>query len=293
MRFTGITYRPPVEAMMGTELLQVTVGCAHGACGFCTMYGDRFKVEPLAQVEEDIKELRTLNPNIKRIFLVNGDAFVLSTNKLRAISNLIIKYIPEVEVITMYASISNIKTKSDEELQEIKALRINDLWIGIETGLDESLKYINKGHTLASAEEQIERLNRVNIRHCDAYMLGVAGQGRGIENAEATARFINKAGASLIWFGTLGLFEGSPMSKAVKAGEFLPATEREIIEEEIRVLELLEVEGVPFYGIHPTNTSSVQGMLQQDKEEMINKLKHYLTTEDADFLDSAMARDTL
>ena len=78
------------------------------------MYADKFKVEPLSQVEEDIKELRSLNHNIKRIFLVNGDAFVLSAKKLKAISDLIIKYISEVEVITMYASISNVKAKSDE-----------------------------------------------------------------------------------------------------------------------------------------------------------------------------------
>ena len=140
--------------MMGRELLQVTVGCAHGACGFCTMYGDKFKIEALSQVEEDIKELRTLNPNIKRIFLVNGDAFVLSTNKLKTISDLIIKYIPEVEVITMYASINNVKAKSDEDLLKIKDMRINDLWMGVETGLDESLKYINKGHTLADARSR-------------------------------------------------------------------------------------------------------------------------------------------
>ena len=293
MKFTGTTYRPPVEAMLGTELLQVTVGCAHGACGFCTMYGDKFKVEKLSQIERDLKELRQYNSNIRRIFLVNGDAFVLSTNKLLAISDLIIEHIPEVEVITMYASISNVKSKSDEDLQKIRDMRINDLWMGLETGLDESLKYINKGHTLSEAIAQIERLNNAGIRHCDAYMLGVAGSGKGLENAEATAKFINHAGGTLIWFGTLGLFEGSPMSQAAKSGEFIPATEREIIEEEIRVLELLTVENVPFYGIHPTNTSSVQGLLSRDKEKMINKLKIYLDSEDPDFLDTAMRRDTL
>ncbi|MFI3286372.1 MAG: radical SAM protein [Rikenellaceae bacterium] len=293
MKFTGITYRPPVEAMMGTELLQVTEGCAHNACTFCTMYADKFKVEHLSGVEQDIRELRMLNPHIERIFLVNGDAFVLSANKLQAISDLIIKYIPEVEVITMYASISNVKAKNDEDLQRIKDMRINDLWMGLETGREESIKYINKGHTLADAYEQLERLNRAGIRHCDAFMLGVAGSGKGIENAEDTARLINASGGALIWFGTLGLFEGSEMSKAAERGEFIPATEREIIEEEIRVLELLEVDNVPFYGIHPTNTSSIQGMIPRDRETMIGHLKHYLNTENAEFLDSAMRRDTL
>ncbi len=293
MKFTGITYRPPVEAMLGTELLQVTEGCAHNACTFCTMYADKFKVEHLSQVESDIIELRMINPNIKRIFLVNGDAFVLSAGKLQAISELIIKHIPEVEVITMYASVSNVKSKSDEELKRIKEMRIDDLWMGLETGREESIKYINKGHSLNDAYEQLERLNKAGIRHCDAYMLGVAGSGKGIENAEDTARLINASGATLVWFGTLGLFQGSKMTLAAKRGEFTPATEREIIEEEIRVLELIELSGVPFYGIHPTNTSSIQGMLPQDREHMITHLREYLATANPDFLDSAMARDTL
>ena len=293
MKFTGITYRPPVEAMLGTELLQVTEGCAHNVCAFCTMYADKFKIEQLSQVERDIKEMRMMNPHIRRIFLVNGDAFVLSANKLQAITDLIIEHIPEVEVITMYASISNVKTKSDEALERIKKMRINDLWMGLETGRAESIKYINKGHTLADAYEQLARLNHFGIRHCDAFMLGVAGHGKGIENAEDTARLINASGATLIWFGTLGLFKGSAMSKAAALGEFIPATEREIIEEEIRVLELIEVDHVPFYGIHPTNTSSVQGMLPQDRDAMLATLRNYLEREDSAFLDSAMRRDTL
>ena len=115
-------------------------------------------------------------------------------------------------------------------------------------------------------------------------MLGVAGRGRVLKMQRNS-----KIYQYLIWFGTLGLFEGN----ARAASEVSSATEREIIEEEIRVLELIEVDNVPFYGIHPTNTSSVQGMLPRDKETMINRLKHYLATEDAEFLDSAMRRDTL
>ena len=82
-------------------------------------------------------------------------------------------------------------------------------------------------------------------------MLGVAGAGKGIVNAEDTARLINESRPSIIWFGTLGLFDGSKMYKAAQTGEFVPATEREIIEEYIRVLELLDMDNIPFYGIYP------------------------------------------
>lgn len=294
MHFTGPIFRPPVEAMLGTHLLQVTVGCAHNKCNFCTMYRSvKFKVEPLAQVEEDILELRRTYKKIDRIFLVNGDAFVLGRKKLQEITDLIIKHIPEVSVITMYASINNIKAKSDEDLQAIKKMRINDLWMGTETGNSQALIEINKGHTLDEAREQLLRLEKFGIRHDDGFMLGVAGHGKGMQNAIDTAKLINETKPSILWFGTLGLFEGAPMHTDMLKGNFVPATELEILEEEIKVLEHIELENVPFYGIHPTNSSSVSGMLPQDKEKMILQLKNYIKNADDDFLNSSKERKSL
>ena len=295
MHYTGPIFRPPVEAMMDTKLLQVTVGCAHNKCNFCTMYRSvRFKVEPLAQVEEDIIELRQTYRNIDRIFLINGDAFVLSRKKLQEITDLIIKHIPEVKVITMYASINNIKAKSDEDLVAIKKMRINDLWMGTESGNAEALLKINKGHTLDEAREQLLRLDKVGIRHDDGFMLGVAGKGKGIENAVDTAKLINETKPSIIWFGTLGLFEGAPMHTDMLNGKFIPATELEILEEEIKTLELINLDyDVPFYGIHPTNSASIQGMLPYDKDKMISQLKNYIKHTDSRFLNSAKTRNTL
>lgn len=294
MNYTGPIFRPPVEAMLDTKLLQVTVGCAHNKCNFCTMYRSvQFHVEPLAQVEEDIKELRATYKHIDRIFLINGDAFVLSRNKLQAITDLIIKHIPEVSVITMYASISNIKAKSDEDLIAIKNMRINDLWIGTETGNAQSLIDINKGNTLAEARDELLRLVKFGIRHDDGFMLGVAGHGKGIQNAIDTAKLINETKPSILWFGTLGLFEGSPMHTDMLNGKFIPATELEILEEEIKVLELIDLDNVPFYGIHPTNSSSISGLLPQDKDKMIAQLKNYIANADDDFLNSVKERKSL
>ncbi|MDR3598953.1 MAG: hypothetical protein P4L49_00470 [Desulfosporosinus sp.] len=71
MHYTGTVYRPPAEAK--TLLLQVTVGCSHDRCAFCTMYKDvSFRVEPIEQIEEDLEELRSLRPNAERIYLVSG-----------------------------------------------------------------------------------------------------------------------------------------------------------------------------------------------------------------------------
>ena len=140
MKYTGPIYRPPYEG--GSLLLQVTVGCAHNKCTFCTMYRDtKFATESIEQVEKDLKEARKIHKSVKRVFLVNGDAFVLGASRLKPIAKKIIEYFPEVGIITMYAHVNNIKGKTDEELKELAELRINDLWVGAETGHGEALKF--------------------------------------------------------------------------------------------------------------------------------------------------------
>lgn len=211
MKYTGPIYRPPYEA--NTLLLQVTVGCAHNKCTFCTMYRDvRFSMEKLDQIEKDLQEAKQQFGDLKRIFLVNGDAFVLSANRLKPIAELIIKYFPHIEVITMYASINNIKGKTDEELRELQKLRISDLWVGAETGHEETLEYLNKGFTVQDTYEQLERLNVAGIRFYYGFMYGAAGKDKGIENAIANAKIINKVKPYGIVPTTLGAFGDSVSS---------------------------------------------------------------------------------
>lgn len=292
MKYTGPVFRPPIEA--NTLLLQVTVGCAHNKCTFCTMYRDiRFSVESLEQIEKDLQEAKETYRDLRRIFLINGDAFVLSASRLKPIAELIIKYFPNMEVITMYASIRNIMGKTDEELRELRDLRINDLWVGLETGNEKTLEYMNKGFTLKDSYEQLERLNRAGLRHNGIFLLGIAGRGKGIENAINTAKLINRAKPQLVGITSLGIFEGSQLSKEVEKGNFFPATELEILEEEKKLIELIEVENMPFYGNHPTNAANIVGMLPRDREKMIGIIEGSIKGADYQFLSNATPRYSL
>ena len=57
MHFTGTIWRPPYEAE--SLLLEVTAGCTHHKCKFCTLYHDlpfRFRLSPLRDIEADLQE---------------------------------------------------------------------------------------------------------------------------------------------------------------------------------------------------------------------------------------------
>ena len=59
MQYEGTVYRPPSEAR--SLIVQVTVGCAHNTCTFCTMYKDKkFKIRPLADILADFDEAAML-----------------------------------------------------------------------------------------------------------------------------------------------------------------------------------------------------------------------------------------
>ena len=291
MNYRGPVYRPPYEAR--TLLLEVTVGCAHNKCTFCTMYRDvQFSVAKTGQIEQDLQEGKSLYPTVKRIFLVNGDAFVLSGKRLKDIANKIHHYLPQVEKISMYASINNIMHKSDEELAELAALGIADLWVGVETGLGDALDYLNKGASLADAEEQLERLNKAGITFFYGFMFGAAGKGRGIENAIANAKLINKVKPLGIVPTTLNANEGTKLAADIANGTFEMATEREVLEEQIKTIELIEV---PTYymGIHIINSVSFDAQLPKDKASAIARINYVLKNKEDSVLDSVPVRHSI
>ena len=132
----------------------------------------------------------------------------------------------------MYARIENIAHKSDDDLKALKAAGVNDLYIGIESGLTDILEYLNKGYTIEEIRTQCLRLNAVGIRHSDLLMLGTGGRGRGQENALAMAKLENEIKPTQILVNTMSAFAGTKLDDDIKKGVFIPAEERENLEEE-------------------------------------------------------------
>ncbi len=291
MTYTGPVYRPPYEA--NSLLLQVTVGCAHNACTFCTMYRDtKFKVEPIDQIEQDLKEAARLYPNTKRVFLVNGDAFVLSARRLKPIAELIHKYLPFVEVISMYASVNNVKGKSDEELRELVKLGIRDLWVGVETGHAKTLQYLNKGFTLEEAEKQLKRLNDAGMPFYFGFMFGAAGSGLNQENAKATAKLINATNPAGVVPTTLGAFGDSPLAKEVEKGNFTPSTEIDVLDEQMKLIKLININTM-YMGIHGLNTVAFDAQLPRDKEQVLTRIQNAKDNLNPSYLNSVPERHSV
>ena len=296
MKTEGTLYRPPVEA--NTFLLQVTAGCTHNACRFCNMYKDKsfhlIDEEILIENLQEEKKIRDIygRPH-RRMFLADGDVFSLSADKLEEKINLIRKYHPDVETFAMYAAIRNLKYKTDEELLRLKELGVNDLYIGYESGLDDVLLSMNKGHTIEDAIIQAERLNKVGISHNALIILGLAGKGRGEESGRAVADLINKIKPKMTRLATLSIFENTELYKDIEEGKFVVPGETEILTEEKTIIENIELPDMHLWACHITNSVRLEGYIGRDKEWMVSKLSKSIETMDDEVFAKKFKRNQL
>ncbi len=266
-----IMYRPPFEA--GSFLLEVTKSCSHNRCSFCTMYRDvPFRVISMEEVEGQIRDAIPYAAYIDRVFLENGDAFVLSGDKLIEIAELIHMYLPRVETIAMYASIKNIQGKTDDELKALRQLGINELNIGVESGLDEALEYMNKGYTCEEAVYQLNRLKKAGMDYGANIILGCAGPTLRKENALATAKLLNETKPYLIFTGTLHADPGCPLYEDMKNGSFIENTFGEYLEEEEILLSQLQLDDCYYFGLHPSNVVPMHGTLKKDMDKLMQEI---------------------
>ena len=272
MNLSGIVYRPPYEA--NSFLLQVTRGCSHNKCTFCSMYPDvPFAVCPMEEVEADLEEGARYCPDVTRVFLEHGDAFVLSSDRLLAIAEAVHRKMPKVETIAMYASIQNIRTKTDAELRELRACGIHGLDIGVESGLDAALSYMNKGHTAREAREQLLRLTEAGMDYSFNAILGCGGAELWQENADATADLINAVQPHLLFIGSLHAEPGCRLYQDMKDGVFHECTIGQLLDEQERLIRRLDLNNTYYFGSHPSNLVPMQGRLPEQKQDMIDVIR--------------------
>lgn len=285
MTYTGPVFRPPFEA--DSLLVEVTSSCSHNACTFCTMYHDvPFRTASIDQIDKDLREARRNHHMAKRIFLTGADPFVLNAGKLQEIAQRINNIFPEVETIAMYASIRNILGKTDDELLKLRELKINQLNIGIESGMDEVLHHLNKGFTLEEARTQLKRLRNARIDFSANIILGAAGSSKWKENAIASANLLNEVSPYLIFIATLHVDPGSKLYEELKTGYFVENTLGQNLAEELEMLKCLELNNTIFFGLHTSNVIPIAGTLPEDKCELLSLLERGMKTIPARILNS-------
>ncbi|MBK5253449.1 MAG: radical SAM protein [Peptostreptococcaceae bacterium] len=274
MRYEGNIYRPPSEAW--SLLIQVTVGCSHNKCTFCSMYKDKvFHLRKMEDVLEDIEMARKTYKSVEKIFICDGDAMCLSNEKLIIVLNKIKELFPECKRVGIYGSAKDILRKSDEELVELRKAGIGILYLGAESGNEEVLKAIKKGVTGEQLIESVKRCEAAGIKCSVTFISGMGGQKAWKEHAIDTGKMISKMNASYVSLLTLMLDQSAPIYDDIKNGDFELLSAEEVIAETYLLMQNANpTKPCVFRSNHASNYISLRGDLPQDKDRLLEQLKH-------------------
>lgn len=264
-------FRPPAEAR--SAIIQATLGCSWNKCAFCEMYtSKKFKVKAIKVLKKEIEILSKYYSGAKKIFLADGNAFVLSANKLIPILNEINSQFGRIQRISSYALPKDILNKSDAELKQLKELGLKLLYIGIETGDDELLKLINKGETFHSTIEGILKAQEAGIDASIMIINGLGGKKYSENHALKSAKIINELNPKFLSTLTLSLPYGLDHFTKKFKGEYQQQTIVELYKELRLFIENLDVENVIFRSNHVSNNLILKGTLSRDKELIIEQI---------------------
>ena len=277
MHYTGTIWRPPYEA--ASLLLEVTAGCTHHKCKFCTLYNDlpfKFRMSPMEDIENDLREVQKAiqswnNQDIDRVFLTGANPFVLSFDKLTKIAELIHKYLSSVESIGSFARITDIMPKTNEELVELHAMGYDGLTIGIETGDDEALHFMNKGYDSSDIIEQCKRLDDAGIHYSFFYLVSISGAGRGETGAKLTAEICNQIHPILIGANMLTIYPDSELYSEIERGNWHEEGELEKYKEVRTLIDNLQIPTI-FAAMGASNAYQFYGRLPEERNKLLSFL---------------------
>lgn len=280
MHYTGTIWRPPYEAY--SALVQVTAGCTHHKCKFCTLYEDvpfKFRMSPLSEVEADLKESSHYYPNEKRVFFTGANPFVLSFDKLKTLAGLVKKYYPNNQSIGCFARITDITSKTTEQLKELRELGYNSITIGVEAGDEESLSFMHKGFGVKEILTECKRLDEVGMDYNFFYLAGIYGADRGEIGAKNTAEVFNQLHPRIIVSSMLTIYPTSELYEEIQKGNWSEEAEIEKLYELKTLIKELNIDTY-FATMGASNCINVQGHLPKDKEKMIKWLDEVIGSAD-------------
>ena len=270
MHYTERLFRPPAESE--SLIFQVALGCPHNTCRFCAMYkGVPYRVRRQEDVLAEFAQAARQYPEERRIFLADGDVMALSFERLRTVLEVLNRLFPLLARVNLYANGSSILSKNDAELNALRQLKLNTLYVGLESGDEELLGKVNKGESAAGMCEAVQRAQAVGLKCSVMVLLGLGGREGSARHADATAALLNRMQPRLLSALRLVDVVGTDMYEGYRT-----VTEFEAVCELIRLLRGLELEKTVFRANHTSNPVPLEGRFPKDRDAWVALLESLL-----------------
>lgn len=275
-----ILIRPPSEA--NSFLLAVTSGCSHNKCTFCRTYrGVRFKARSLAHIKRDIDGVaQDYSWSVRKVFLENGDALACSQARLLPVLEHLNRSFPKIERVGSYATPQNLLRKSVAELKALRELKLNMVYMGVETGDEELLQEIQKGVTRAQVIEAGRKAKEAGLLLSVTIILGLGGMDKSSRHALGTAKILTEIDPDYAGALTLMLVPGVPLHEQWEKGQFSLISPFQSLQELRIIIANSDFSNCFFTANHASNYLPLRLRLPEQKEQGLKLIDEVLSQKD-------------
>ena len=269
MRYEGSLYRPPSEA--DALIVQATIGCSWNRCAFCAMYREKsWRLRPTAEVLADLEQAaRRVGPAVEKLFVADGDALGMPLDGWLPLLEAAGRLFPRLRRVSCYASARNLLGKEPDELRRLREGGLSLLYLGPESGDDETLRRIGKGATSEEHARAAGRAHEAGMALSAIVMLGIAGREGSGRHAEATARLVTAMDPEFFAALTTTLMPGTPLARDAEQGSFeLPSVEG-MLGELRTIVDLARPRAATFRSNHASNYLTLAGVLPRDRGRIV------------------------
>jgi len=267
MLYSEPLFRPPAEA--NSLIVQVTEGCAYNRCLFCPMYkGKKFHIHSPQEITAHLRNLHSVyGPDQPRVFLADGDALVMKIDAFLAAIEQVRNAFPVVRRFATYGSVFSLADKTRDDLLKLKAAGLRTVYLGIESGDEETLRRMGKYMAAPRMAEICRRVVEAGLNLSVMVIIGLGGRSRSRPHAEASAGLVNEIGPSHTSLLNL-LLAHTPLAADPdyrdfgltdyfsEAAAFVAAIERRTI----------------FRANHASNPVALEGVLPRDRDRILAQI---------------------
>jgi len=275
IRYVNPVFRPPSEAQ--SLILPVTNGCSWNKCTYCEMYTAPQKKFQVRDEAETLASIRScggqFSDDVQRVFLGDGDAMVLSTRRLMTLLAAIKDHLPKVRRISSYCLPRNLRNKTVAELQELREAGLSLVYVGAESGDDEVLQKVNKGETLESTRDALDKLGAAGISRSVMLLNGLGGRQLSQQHAANSARLVNLTQPEFLATLVVSFPQGEERFRQTFAS-WEPLNQQELFAEMAQFLQALELKRTVFRSDHASNWLVLKGILGAEKERLLSEVKN-------------------
>ena len=268
MRYEGRLYRPPSES--DACIVQATIGCSWNHCTYCGMYREKtFRVRELGETLEDLDVAgAAFGDEVEKVFVADGDALFLPLEHWLAILDRARKRFPRLGRVSCYAMARNVASKTDEDLRRLREAGLSLIYIGPESGDDETLRRIAKGDDADAHVRAAERAHAAGMKISVIALLGIAPE-RSEAHAEKTGELVTRMDPEFFSALTVTVVDGTPLATLARRGKFAVPPVPALLGELRTMVSVAQPTNALFRTNHASNYLPLGGRLPVDRERIV------------------------